>query len=495
MEQGFRLDKYQIVKRLAKGGMAEIFLARALGVPGFQRMVVVKRILPMLASNPVFVDMFVNEARIASTLQHSNLVQIYDVGVMDGNYFIAMEYLHGQDLRSLQRILVEKHQPLPLEHAIQIVVGICAGLHYAHEKVGFDGQPLSIVHRDVSPQNVIVTFDGGVKLLDFGVAKAASNANETVNGVVKGKIPYMSPEQCRGRPLDRRSDVYSVGIILYELTLGRRLYYGGTEFEMLKRIVERPVTPPRTIDREYDERLERIVIRALAKDPNRRFQTARAMQLELEKLARERGHYLSTISLQKFMLEVFGPRPEAWRDAPPLLEIREPSIRIVIEPTPVLRSRVLSRLWLMGPILFICLLTIAAVSWGRSVRARKALESARAGVASNSATMPTFMELPASSGVMSPPLPFPVVAEISPRSSPRAAPLGDGKLVLASRPWCEVTIDGGPRGPTPLTVRLGAGRHSVRVTNPAFHVDSTFAIQIRPRQTMRRSLSFATPGK
>src|SRR6185503_3972324 len=176
---GSRLGKYEIVKRLATGGMAEIFLARVSGLPGFQKMVVIKRILPQLATKSDFIEMFLDEARIAATLQHPNVVQMYDVGVVDGNYFIAMEYLHGEDVRSLMKALYKKEEKLPLEHALNILIGISSGLHYAHEKVGFDGKPLNIVHRDVTPQNIIVTYEGGVKLLDFGIAKASNRFGET----------------------------------------------------------------------------------------------------------------------------------------------------------------------------------------------------------------------------------------------------------------------------------------------------------------------------
>src|SRR4051794_1445723 len=246
--------------------MAEIFLARVSGLPGFHKMVVIKRILPQLATKTDFVEMFLDEARIAATLQHPNVVQMYDVGVVDGNYFIAMEYLHGEDVRSLMKSLFRQEKKLPVEHALNIVIGVASGLHYAHEKVGFDGTRLEIVHRDVTPQNIIVTYDGAVKLLDFGIAKASNRFGETRFGTLKGKVPYMSPEQCRGEPLDRRSDIFSLGIMLYELTLGRRLFKGKSDFELLKQIVEGTVPPPRELEPDYAPALEAIVMRALAKE-------------------------------------------------------------------------------------------------------------------------------------------------------------------------------------------------------------------------------------
>ena len=312
---GSRLGKYEIIKRLATGGMAEIFLARVSGLPGFQKMVVIKRILPQLATNDDFIEMFLDEARIAATLQHPNVVQMYDVGVVDGNYFIAMEYLHGEDVRSIQKTLWKRDEKLPLEHALNVMIGICSGLHYAHDKVGFDGKPLNIVHRDVTPQNVIVTYDGGVKLLDFGIAKASNRFGETRFGTLKGKVPYMSPEQCRGEPLDRRSDIFSLGIMLYELTVGRKLYRGKSDFEILKQIVEGTVARPTEIDAHYDKQLEKIVMRALEKERDKRYQTVREMLHDLEQLVRQSQIYLSPSSLQQFMEKVFGRKIEAWREA------------------------------------------------------------------------------------------------------------------------------------------------------------------------------------
>jgi serine/threonine protein kinase len=310
-----RLGEYEILKRLAAGGMAEIFLARIRKMTGFQKMVVIKRILPQLAQNTEFVEMFLDEARIAATLEHPNIVQTYDVGVLDNSFYIAMEYLHGEDVRAIMRAINARSGRMPLDHALHIVISAAAGLHYAHEKVGFDGHPLDIVHRDVSPQNLIVTYEGGVKLLDFGIAKASNRLRETRVGTLKGKVPYMSPEQCRSEPLDRRSDVYSLGILLYELTLSRRLYAGTSDFEVLKEIVEGRVTPPREIDPDYPEALQRIVMRALEKQKEDRWPSAREMQAELERFGRAQHLHATPISVQQFMEDLFGHKIEAWREA------------------------------------------------------------------------------------------------------------------------------------------------------------------------------------
>jgi hypothetical protein len=285
------------------------------GIPGFEKIVVVKRILPQLATNQEFIQMFLDEARIAATLHHPNIVQMYDIGAVDGNYFISMEYLHGEDLRTLVRQIRTKGEKLPLEHALNVIIGLSAGLHYAHEKVGFDGKPLGIVHRDVTPQNVFITYDGGVKIVDFGIAKATNRFNETRYGTLKGKIPYMSPEQCRSEPLDRRSDVFAIGIMLYELTTGYRLYKGRSEFEILKRIVEGDVTPPSVLRPGYPRSLERILMRALAKRREDRYQTAQELQADLEGFAREHRLPVSPIALAASMQKLFGNKLEAWREA------------------------------------------------------------------------------------------------------------------------------------------------------------------------------------
>ncbi|HEY3352341.1 MAG TPA: protein kinase, partial [Polyangia bacterium] len=310
-----RLGKYEIVRQIATGGMAEIFLARATGIEGFEKLVVIKRILPHLAEQPEIVRMFLDEVRIAATLHHTNVVQVFDVGSVDGDYFFAMEYLHGEDVSGLMRALAAAARPLPLEHALTIIMNACAGLHYAHEKRGFDGRPLGIVHRDVSPQNVFVTYDGGVKVVDFGIAKAATRQAATQYGTLKGKIRYMSPEQARSEPLDRRADVFAVGILLWELTTGQRLFHAKSEFEILKMIVEQDAPPPSRAVPGYPPELDAIVARSLRRRPEERYQTAEELQADLDDFVREQRLPASTLTLSRFMAELFEPQLEAWQAA------------------------------------------------------------------------------------------------------------------------------------------------------------------------------------
>src|SRR5262245_46377720 len=251
--------------------MAELYLARTLGIEGFEKLVVLKRILPQYGSNASFVNMFLNEARLAATLHHPNIAQVYDIGLEDGDYFFAMEYVHGEDLDHMLIASDEQGVPLSMDAALTLVAGLCSGLNYAHEKMNAEGKPLGIVHRDVSPSNVLVSYDGAVKLVDFGIARAASRPGTTQGGL-KGKIAYMSPEQCRANAtLDRRTDIYAVGTLLYELTTGKLPFKGETEYQILNQIVNDDVPPPSTVVQDYPPQLERIVLKCLARDPVGRY--------------------------------------------------------------------------------------------------------------------------------------------------------------------------------------------------------------------------------
>ena len=285
--------------------MAEIFLARASAMHGFEKLVVIKRILPQHAESDDFIRMFLAEARLAATLHHPNIVQVYDIGEASGMYFFAMEYVQGQDMRKLVRAARRKQKPIPLEHILHIIMGVAGGLHHAHEKVGLDGRPVGIVHRDVSPSNVLVTYEGAVKIVDFGIAKAATAQVSTIAGTLKGKIPYMSPEQCRGETVDRRSDIFSIGTLLWELTTGKRLFAGDNEFAILNRVAKGDVPLPSSIRPEYPPELEAIVMRALQADPDNRYSSALDLQIDLEDFSREARLPVSSARMGRFMRDLF----------------------------------------------------------------------------------------------------------------------------------------------------------------------------------------------
>ena len=310
---GTRLGKFKILRLLAVGGMAEIYLARVTGIEGFAKAVVLKRILPELANNPEFVEMFLDEARLAATFQHPNVVQVYDIGRVEGSYFFTMEYVHGEDVRGILAAAKEKRRGLKLAHALSIVYGAAAGLDYVHDQKGLDGQPLSTVHRDVSPANVMVTFDGGVKLVDFGIAQAVARQIKTKSGATKGTVTYMSPEQCRGADIDRRSDVFALGILLFELTTGTRLFRKVNDYAIAHQLVNEDAPRPSSRREGYPPGLERIVVKALARDPEARYQTAEELLVELEEFARDEKIALSSVALGRFMREVFESKSELGR--------------------------------------------------------------------------------------------------------------------------------------------------------------------------------------
>ena len=312
-----RFGKYTLLRKLATGGMAELFLALQKSVAGFEKLIVIKRILPAMNSDKAFIDMLLHEARIAATLSHPNIVQIFDVGQVDGTYFIAMEHVHGEDIRSIVRQMKKKGYPtFPREHALGIVMGMCAGLAYAHERSDLDGSQLNIVHRDISPQNVVVTFSGDVKIVDFGIAKSDNkNIDQTKSGKLKGKVPYMSPEQARGEDIDARSDVFATGVMLFELTTGRRLFKGASEYETLKLICDREYPRPSQVVANYPPALERIVMRALEKDRDERYQNAREMQSDLETFIRDERVAVSTVALNEFMQGLFEEKLASQKEA------------------------------------------------------------------------------------------------------------------------------------------------------------------------------------
>ncbi len=288
--------------------MAELHVGKMKGVAGVEKLVVIKRILPELAHRPDIVDMFVSEARVSALLQHPNIVQTYDVGKDESGYYIAMEYLEGSDLRKLMRQVFSEGKRFPTEFALQIVSGMLAGLHYAHERRGPDGTPLGIVHRDVSPHNTFITWDGAVKLLDFGVAKATNNLNDD-DDFVQGKLRYMSPEQCLNATLDRRSDVYAAGVVLYELLTGTRAHRGKERTEIQASILDKPIPPPTAHGVKLDEELLAIVMRPLEKRRDARFQTAREFQRAIESYCQRRGIFPSPIRLGEWVRELL-PTPQ-----------------------------------------------------------------------------------------------------------------------------------------------------------------------------------------
>jgi eukaryotic-like serine/threonine-protein kinase len=329
------LGRYHVVKRLAAGGMADVLLARTNGIEGFERHVVIKRIHPQLLEEERYIRMFLDEARLAASLHHHNIVQVNDIGEEAGTYFFAMEYVHGEDARALLIEANRRGELIPLEHAITIVTSAAAGLHHAHEQCAPDRTPLDLVHRDVSPANILVGFDGCVKVADFGIARAAQRAEHTQTGMLKGKAAYMSPEQCNCERVDRRSDVFSLGIVLYELATVHPCFAGENDFMTMSAIVSGRYVRPSELSSAVTPALEAIITKALALAPADRYQTTDEMRAALEAYAASAGLRNSTTALADYMKQQFGTRALPWHAEDAELTVAvEDELEIPIEVTP-----------------------------------------------------------------------------------------------------------------------------------------------------------------
>lgn len=300
--------KYSLERKLAVGGMAEIFLAAYVGPEGFKKNVAIKRILPNLTEDPDFVTMFLDEARLAARFSHPNIVQIFELGQVKGTYFVAMEYVHGLSTSRILKECLKKNTHLPFEYAAKIVSFACEGLEYAHSFTDADGTPLNLIHRDVSPQNLMLTYDGVVKVLDFGIAKAARNLYQTRTSTLKGKAAYMSPEQISLKHgLDRRSDIFALGIVLYEFLTGQRPFNGETELEIMLSIVQQEPAHPQILEPDIPDDLCAILLKALAKDREKRYQTCRELRSDLEQFLINRKILVDGYTLGAFLRELVPP--------------------------------------------------------------------------------------------------------------------------------------------------------------------------------------------
>lgn len=272
--------KYLLIDKLATGGMAEIYKAKVVGVEGFEKIMAVKRILPHCSADQEFVNMLVDEAKLSVMLSHTNIVQVYDLGKVGDDYFISMEFINGVNLREILSRLNESKEKFSEELVVYIISEVCKGLDYAHSKKDEESKSLNIVHRDISPQNVLISFEGEVKIVDFGIAKAAMNISHTMAGVLKGKISYMSPEQALGKPIDRKTDIFSTGLMLYELLTGEKLFRGDTQFEVLKKIRTTRLTE-KNFPEEISDSVKKILAKGLSYSVKERYDTAGDMQIDL----------------------------------------------------------------------------------------------------------------------------------------------------------------------------------------------------------------------
>jgi len=338
-----RFGKYLLLSRIAQGGMAELYQAKLMGDEGFEKLIAIKKILPHLSEETNLVKSFIDEAKLAAFLQHPNIVQIYDFGSVNSTYYIAMEYLYGKDLKLITERYNEKELPLSIENALYIATQVCAGLDYAHKLKDFRGNPLNIIHRDIGPHNIFISYDGQVKIIDFGIAKAAIQNTKTQDGSIKGKMAYMSPEQAQGEAIDHRSDIFAMGILLYEMVTHKRMFEGDA-FRIFAKVREADYTPAEIVNEALPRDLCRIIDKALAKDLEQRYQSAEELLTDLEKCMHGLSISPSYRNLSQYMKDLFGKDAEAefetirkipGADSKTLLE-KDKTIRPQIEKTIVL---------------------------------------------------------------------------------------------------------------------------------------------------------------
>jgi serine/threonine protein kinase len=306
MKKPTLFGKYLLLERINVGGMAEVFIAKAFGVEGFERILAIKKILPTMAEDEEFITMFIDEARISVQLNHANIVHIHELGKHEDAYFIAMEYVAGRDVRTILERYRRRKEIMPTAQAVFVTSKLCDGLDYAHRKKDARGQDLHIIHRDVSPQNVLISYEGEVKVIDFGIAKAANRSQKTQAGILKGKFGYMSPEQVRGMPIDRRSDIFAVGVLLYEMLTGEKLFVGESDFSTLEKVRNADVPMPRQFNPNIPPGLEKVVLKALAREPEERYQWASDLAEDLMRFLLAGDAIYSSKHLSSYMKEAFA---------------------------------------------------------------------------------------------------------------------------------------------------------------------------------------------
>jgi serine/threonine-protein kinase len=522
---GTPIGKYVVRRKLAEGGMAEIYLAAALGPEGFEKDVVIKRVRPGLAGDPDFVRMFIAEARVASRLNHANLVHIFDFDKHEDTYYLAMEYVRGHSLWELRRRCQERGVAIPPMLVAQIGMEVARGLAYAH-RLSENGQSLALVHRDVTPHNVLLSFDGAVKLTDFGIAKAGGRA--TTSGMLKGKFAYMSPEQARGDAVDARTDVFALGVTLWELLTGARLFEGDGDVAVLRAVQERLIVPPARLNPGVSAPLDAAVMRALERDRVRRWPTAHELERALAEVVLGGARSLEDTDVGAFLRRMFPEEagvaePVAGTasipislstSAPPggALEASAPDARgsalptervtpgpLDPGPTEVLPAPASGRLRRAGTLIAVAAIaagTVLAVLSGSGVLARWKERPPTA------AAEPPRREAPGASGPGSPgtgegtaagapvtaqaaPLPLTEPADPVNLPDPESATADqDGatrgrggatppggvrvRLVIHAKPWAKLRVDGKRAGDVQgtKTVLLPAGRHAVELTGP-----------------------------
>ncbi len=529
---GTPIGKYVVRRKLAEGGMAEIYLAAALGPEGFEKDVVIKRVRPGLAGDPEFVRMFIAEARVASRLNHANLVHIFDFDKHEDTYYLAMEYVRGHSLWELRRRCQERGVAIPPMLVAQIGMEVARGLAYAH-RLTDGGQSLNLVHRDVTPHNVLLSFDGAVKLTDFGIAKAGGRA--TTSGMLKGKFAYMSPEQARGDAVDARTDVFALGVTLWELLTGARLFEGEGDVAVLRAVQERLIVPPARLNPGVSPALDAAVMRALERERARRWPTAHELERALAEVVLGGARSLEDTDVGAFLRRMFPEEagvaeaasgadsipislstsapaaaapgePSASGAVPPALPTElvtpppaEPGPTEILPRAAPLRRRVA---WVLALAALAAALTVAMRAGpGLLTRDRQrpaASPAAEVSRAEQPAASPATPSPPSGAALAPSPTeattlapPSPELAASPPPGTSTAVDPGAGapdrtgqgavraRLVIRAKPWAELRVDGKRAGYVQgsKTVRLPAGKHLVELTGPD-GVSGAYTVQL-----------------
>ncbi len=520
-----RFGQYILLEKVGSGGMAELFKAKKLGIEGFERVLAIKRILPHLSSDEEFIDMFIAEAKLVARLSHKNITQVYDFGKIGQNYFISMEYIRGKDLRGILKRCKEKNIRLPVALAVFIAKEVASALSYAHRQKDSMGKNLNIIHRDVSPQNILISYDGDVKVVDFGIAKAGAHS-KTTTGVLKGKLSYMSPEQAWGKPIDHRSDIFSLGIVLYEMLTGERLFRGDSELNTLERVREAKVEPlPSTINTDLPSELEAKMLKALAREVTERYQNASDMEADLGDIIFKLLSGDPALSLKQFMHDFFKTEIEAEQKS----EMEEETIRIQFEQEPAEEQKgrraeekkagVKSKTpeprsfrasapekrkiypYAIAASITVAVIIIAAfIFWPYTAEkimpsvavqpvavpeneTAKTNEQNITSVNTMAAVDKTEKKIPKSQ------------AEKQDKTQKASEEENTGGLTVNAIPWANVYINGKPYGTTPKTIEeLKAGTHTIRLENPNFPAWDT-KVRISKGETTKVSHKFGGFGK
>jgi tRNA A-37 threonylcarbamoyl transferase component Bud32 len=498
-----RFGRYEVIRPLARGGMAELFLARRVGPEGVEKRLCIKKIRAELARERRFLDLFVAEARVSTSLTHGNIVQVFDFGRAGDDYYLAMEYVPGRDLGAVLRALRAAGRGLAPPLAAHVASEVCNALDYAHRQRGRDGQPLGLVHRDVTPRNVLLSWDGEVKLADFGV----SRVGEPLVGGVRGTPAYMAPEQARGDAVDARSDLFAVGLVLLEALRGERAYAAESPEAQLEqaRRAEVPDPPP-----EAPAALREVVTRATAQEPGARFANALEMQTALERYlkgvhdAPPSSRALAALLAELFPGETEDDHAPAGGDGGPgvrtALSVAGTVAEAPAPPPAPARGPAPSRRGRRAAVAVAALVGLAALSGAVFLCSRPlAPDVPRTSVATPpsgepvaAASAPASVPAPATAPAPQPPPSAAIVAKAPANGQRHVAPARPGTLDLNCTPWCEVVVDGRRVGESPLLgLSLPAGRHKVRVRNPKLNVSRTLAVEIRPGEVTRQLVDLA----